>query len=71
MDDAGMRKRATIDRFKRAYESWNDVFYGKQKGVQFYAELFDFAKSTERNVLDFVENRRDESRRILASLERR
>ncbi|KAK9465352.1 BRO1-like domain-containing protein [Lipomyces arxii] len=71
LDDSDRRSHGTISRFKQAFEAWNDVYYGKQKGVHFYNELFDFAKSTERNVLEFVENRRDESKRILATLQNR
>ncbi|KAK9237031.1 BRO1-like domain-containing protein [Lipomyces kononenkoae] len=69
VDSMDHRKQAAVERFKKAFEDWSDVYQGKQKGVKFYSELYDFAKATERNVQEFVDNRRDESRRILTTLQ--
>ncbi|KAK9324510.1 BRO1-like domain-containing protein [Lipomyces orientalis] len=71
LDSGDHRKQVAIERFKKVFEGWSDVHHGKQKGVKFYSELYDFAKSTERNVQEFVDNRRDESRRIMATLQER
>ncbi|KAJ8098265.1 BRO1-like domain-containing protein [Lipomyces tetrasporus] len=71
LDSVDHRKQAAIERFKKAFEGWSDVYHGKTKGVKFYTELYDFAKSTERNVQEFVDNRRDESRRMMATLQER
>ncbi|KAK9314492.1 BRO1-like domain-containing protein [Lipomyces starkeyi] len=71
LDSVDQRKDVTVERFKKAFEDWSDVYHGKQKGVKFYNELYDFAKAMERNVQEFVDNRRDESRKILATLQER
>ncbi|KAK9481226.1 BRO1-like domain-containing protein [Lipomyces japonicus] len=70
-DDLARRQQVMIERFKKSFQDWHDVYQGKIKGINFYQDLYEFAKSTERNVHDFIENRRDESHRIATSLNRR
>ncbi|KAK9450125.1 BRO1-like domain-containing protein [Limtongia smithiae] len=68
LGEAGRRKQSMNERFKRAYESWSDVYAGKTKGATFYNDLHEFAVSTQWNVKEFVDNRRDERRRMLMSM---
>ncbi|KAK9452591.1 BRO1-like domain-containing protein [Dipodascopsis uninucleata] len=70
-DVADLQRTSVIERMKRAYTTWSDVYSGKQKGDKFYGELYNFTKSTERNVRDFIENRVDERKRIIQNFERR
>ncbi|KAK9473884.1 BRO1-like domain-containing protein [Dipodascopsis tothii] len=71
LDDGDRLAKDGVARLKKAFDVWTDVTTGKQKGRKFYTDVFAFAQSTLRNAQDFVDNRRDEARRLAAALQQR
>ena len=65
------RQRNTVlSRYRKVFQSFNDLIAGLMRAQSFYSELKDTVESLEKNVETFVSNRRSEGAQLLSQIER-
>ncbi|KAF1830712.1 vacuolar protein-sorting protein bro1 [Decorospora gaudefroyi] len=68
--DAFSRQRNTVmTRYRRVFQSFNDLVAGLMRAQSFYSEMKDTVSSLQKNVETFVNNRRGEGGQLLAKIE--
>lgn len=64
------RQRAsTMNRYKKIYNDFLDLFSGLKSAKKWYAEMRDTVQSLDKNVESFVNNRRSEGAQLLNQIE--
>ncbi|MCJ1393123.1 bck1-like resistance to osmotic shock [Xylographa bjoerkii] len=64
------QRNSVLSRYKKVYQSFNDLIGGLQRAQNFYTEMKDTVESLNKNVETFVHNRRDEGAQLLEQIER-
>lgn len=64
------QRSSVINRYKRTYQEFLDLYAGLQSAKNWYAEMRDTVQSLEKNVETFVNNRRSEGAQLLDQIER-
>ncbi|MCJ1286703.1 bck1-like resistance to osmotic shock [Xylographa opegraphella] len=62
------QRSAVLSRYKKVYQSFNDLIAGLLRAQSFYSELKDTVESLKKNVETFVNNRKDEGSQLLDTL---
>lgn len=69
--EAIQRQRSSvINRYKKAYQEFLDLYAGLQGAKNWYSEMRDTVGSMEKNVETYVNNRRSEGAQLLDQIER-
>ncbi|OAL03490.1 BRO1-domain-containing protein [Phaeosphaeriaceae sp. SRC1lsM3a] len=64
------RQRNTVmTKYRRVYQSFNDLEAGLLRAQQFYSEMKETVSSLQKNVETFVQNRRGEGGQLLSRIE--
>lgn len=70
--EAFSRQRSTVmTKYRRVYQSFNDLVAGLARAQSFYSEMKDTVSSLSKNVETFVNNRRGEGGQLLSKIEER
>lgn len=70
--DMFSRQRSTVmSKYKRVYQSYNDLNAGLTRAQTFYSEMKDTVSSLQKNVETFVNNRRSEGGQLLQNIEQK
>jgi programmed cell death 6-interacting protein len=70
--EAFSRQRNTVmTKYRRVYQSFNDLVAGLARAQSFYSEMKDTVSSLSKNVETFVNNRRGEGGQLLSKIEER
>ncbi|KAF2684578.1 vacuolar protein-sorting protein-like protein bro1 [Lentithecium fluviatile CBS 122367] len=70
--DAFSRQRNNVmSKYKRVYQSYNDLNAGLMRAQGFYSEMKDTVSSLQKNVETFVNNRRSEGGQLLQNIEQK
>jgi programmed cell death 6-interacting protein len=70
--DAFSRQRNTVmTKYRRVFQSFNDLSSGLLRAQNFYSEMKDTVLSLHKNVDTFVNNRRGEGGQLLAQIEQK
>lgn len=64
------QRSSVINRYKRAYQEFLDLYAGLQSAKNWYGEMRETVQSLEKNVETFVNNRRAEGAQLLDQIER-
>ncbi len=64
------QRSSVINRYKRTYQEFLDLYAGLQSAKNWYGEMRDTVQSLEKNVETFVNNRRAEGAQLLDQIER-
>ena len=64
------QRSAVLSRYRKVFQSFNDLVAGLMRAQSFYSELKDTVESLEKNVETFVNNRRSEGAQLLSQIER-
>ncbi|KAJ4363047.1 bck1-like resistance to osmotic shock [Neocucurbitaria cava] len=68
--EAYSRQRNTVmTKYRRVYQSFNDLVAGLLRAQNFYSEMKDTVSSLQKNVETFVNNRRSEGGQLLTKIE--
>ncbi|KAF1946944.1 vacuolar protein-sorting protein bro1 [Clathrospora elynae] len=68
--DAFSRQRNTVmTKYRRVFQSFNDLVAGLMRAQSFYSEMKDTVSSLQKNVETFVNNRRGEGAQLLSKIE--
>ena len=68
--EAFSRQRNTVlSKYRRVYQSFNDLVAGLMRAQGFYSEMKDTVSSLHKNVETFVNNRRSEGGQLLSKIE--
>ncbi|MCJ1380144.1 bck1-like resistance to osmotic shock [Xylographa soralifera] len=59
------QRNSVLSRYKKVYQSFNDLIAGLLRAQSFYTELKDTVESLKKNVEAFVNNRKDEGSQLL------
>ncbi|MCJ1434579.1 bck1-like resistance to osmotic shock [Xylographa pallens] len=65
------QRNSVLSRYKKVYQSFNDLIAGLLRAQSFYTELKDTVESLKKNVEAFVNNRKDEGSQLLDTLTER
>ena len=60
-----------MTKYRRVYQSFNDLVAGLSRAQTFYSEMKDTVLSLQKNVETFVNNRRSEGGQLLTKIEER
>ena len=70
--DTFSRQRSNVmSKYKRVYQSYNDLNAGLIRAQGFYSEMKDTVSSLQKNVETFVNNRRSEGGQLLQNIEQK
>lgn len=70
--DAFSRQRhSVVNKYKKVYQSFNDLNTGISRAQGFYSEMKDTVSSLQKNVETFVNNRRSEGGQLLQNIEQK
>ncbi|MCJ1398775.1 bck1-like resistance to osmotic shock [Xylographa trunciseda] len=64
------QRNSVLSRYKKVYQSFNDLIGGLLRAQSFYNEMKDTVESLNKNVEAFVSNRREEGIQLLSQIER-
>lgn len=59
-----------LARYRKIFQAFNDLIDGLMRAQSFYSEMKDTVESLEKNVENFVSNRRAEGAQLLSQIER-
>lgn len=63
------QRSAVMTRYRKVYQAFNDLVTGLMRAQGFYSEMKETVESLNKNVVQFVENRRVEGAQILQHIE--
>ncbi|KIW05908.1 uncharacterized protein PV09_03102 [Verruconis gallopava] len=63
------QRNSALAKYRRVYQSFNDLVTGLSRAQTFYAEMKETVESLAKNVETFVNNRRSEGGQLLAAIE--
>ncbi|CAN9080438.1 vacuolar protein-sorting protein bro1 [Alternaria alternata] len=65
------QRNIVMTKYRRVYQSFNDLVAGLSRAQTFYSEMKDTVLSLQKNVETFVNNRRSEGGQLLTKIEER
>ena len=69
--EAFNRQRSTVlAKYKKVYQAFNDLVRGLMSAQRFYSEMKQSAESLEKNIEQYVNNRRTEGANLLSGIEK-
>ncbi|PSN69203.1 BRO1-domain-containing protein [Corynespora cassiicola Philippines] len=63
------QRNSVMTKYRRVYQSFNDLVAGLMRAQSFYSEMKDTVSSLQKNVETFVNNRRSEGGQLLSRIE--